>query len=134
MLFFKLRRRVKRRRRPSLKNREHFNTHKETARTLVHDRLAHWNQLYAYSYNRVAIRNQRTRWGSCSSRKNLNFNYRIALLPADLVDYVVVHELCHLKEFNHSKSFWSLVATAMPDYIARKKKLKAMNIMLLQNM
>ena len=65
-------------------------------------------------YNRVAIRNQRGRWGSCTSRKNLNFNYRLLDLSPELRDYIIVHELCHLKELNHGKAFWDLVSKAIP--------------------
>ena len=68
------------------------------------------------SYGRITIRNQRTRWGSCSSKKNLNFNCLIMLTPESVQDYVVVHELCHLIEMNHSKRFWSLVESVLPDY------------------
>jgi predicted metal-dependent hydrolase len=106
----------------------HFNVHKEQARAFVHERLAYWNQFYQYSYGKVAIRNQSSRWGSCSAHGNLNFNYRIALLPLELADYVIVHELCHLKEFNHSPRFWALVAQTMPDYHARKQALARMGI------
>lgn len=134
MLFFRVRKRAsRRRRRRAPQNPHHFNLHKESARTLVHERLVHWNQFYNHEYKRVAIRNQCSRWGSCSTLGNLNFNYRIALLPIELADYIIVHELCHLKEFNHAQPFWDLVGTAMPDYAERKQKLKEMNVMLIQN-
>jgi predicted metal-dependent hydrolase len=93
---------------------------KEKARTLIHERLKHYNAYYNFSYNKVAIRNQKSRWGSCSARKNLNFNYRLVLLSPELLDYVVVHELCHLQEMNHGKKFWDLVARTVPDYKERK--------------
>jgi len=79
------------------------------ARALVHELLVECNKHYGFLYNKVFIRNTRTRWGSCSSRGNLGFNYRIAKLPPELQRYIVVHELCHLKEFNHSPAFWKLV-------------------------
>ncbi len=66
------------------------------------------------SYRRVQIRDQRTRWGSCSSRGTLSFNWRLALAPFEVLDYVVVHELCHLRQPNHSPRFWQLVATRRP--------------------
>lgn len=97
---------------------------KEAARKLVHDRLAHFNVAYGFEYNRVSIKNQKTMWGSCSKKGNLNFNYRLALIPPELADYVIVHELCHLQELNHSKRFWSLVARTIPDYAQRRKALK----------
>lgn len=68
------------------------------------------------TYNRISIRKQRTRWGSCSSKGNLNFNVLLMMAPIDVIDYVVIHELCHRKEMNHSKRFWALVESQMPDY------------------
>lgn len=91
---------------------------------LVHERLAFFNAHYNFKIGKIAIRNQRSRWGSCSKKGNLNFNYRIALLPAHLVDYIIVHELSHISEFNHSKDFWSLVAETLPDWRARRRELK----------
>jgi hypothetical protein len=104
--------------------KKHYDTHREAARQLLHARLAHYNQLYGYSYNKVFIRNTRSRWGSCSSRRNLNFNYRVALLPQALCDYIVVHELCHLEQFNHSTEFWALVSKTVPDHAERRRALR----------
>lgn len=98
--------------------------YKEVTRRLVHSRLAFFNEHYHLAWRRVAIRNQASRWGSCSSRKNLNFNYRLCFLPLDLVDYVVVHELCHLVEMNHQPAFWRLVAQTIPDWRQRRRALK----------
>ncbi len=98
--------------------------HKEAARCLVISRVKHWNQFYGFEYNRIAIRNQRRCWGSCSSLKNLNFNYRILFLPPHLQDYIVVHELCHLEELNHGKEFWNLVQRQIPHYEDHIKELK----------
>lgn len=97
---------------------------KEKARRLILDRLEVLNKNYNFYYNRVSIRDQRTRWGSCSKKANLNFNYRLVHLPLRLCDYVVVHELCHLEELNHSQDFWNLVAKQLPDYKERRKELK----------
>ena len=80
------------------------------------------------NYKRVAIRDQKSRWGSCSSRGNLNFNYRLILLSEEMCDYVIVHELCHLLEMNHSDRFWSLVALAVPDYQSVKAQMRKINI------
>lgn len=80
------------------------------------------------NYKRVAIRDQKSRWGSCSSRGNLNFNYRLILLTDQMCDYVIVHELCHLLEMNHSDRFWSLVALAVPDYQSVKAQMGKINI------
>ena len=114
---------VRRTRRRTKADTRHYAEHKEKARELVHARLLHWNQFYNLSYKRVAIRDQRSRWGSCSTKQNLNFNYRILFLPEALVDYIVVHELCHLAEFNHSPVFWSHVEKTLPDYSERKAQL-----------
>lgn len=76
------------------------------------------------NYGRITIRNQKTRWGSCSAKKNLNFNCLLMLAPDEVVDYVVVHELCHLIEMNHSKKFWAQVEQVMPDYKKHKQWLK----------
>ncbi|MCD4761024.1 M48 family metallopeptidase [bacterium] len=98
--------------------------YKQQARALVEERLNYFNQFYNLEVKRISIRNQKSRWGSCSSKKNLNFNYRLALLPAEIADYIIVHELCHLAEMNHSKAFWALVARTIPDYKNRQKLLK----------
>jgi predicted metal-dependent hydrolase len=94
------------------------------AREVVVQKVEQFNQYYKFEYGKIFIKNQRTRWGSCSSKKNLNFNYRIALLPAELQDYLVVHELCHLQEFNHGKKFWDLVGGQIPGYKELDKRLK----------
>ena len=95
---------------------KHYLEHKEKARELILARLLHFNQYYQLSWNRVAIRNQRRCWGSCSANKNLNFNYKILFLPPHLQDYIIVHELCHLTHLHHGQVFWDLVAEQVPDY------------------
>jgi predicted metal-dependent hydrolase len=97
---------------------------KETARVLVKRQLEFFNELYKFQYKRISIKNQRARWGSCSKTGNLNFHYKIVLLPANLSNYIIVHELCHLKQFDHSKNFWDLVSKTIPDYKELRKKLK----------
>lgn len=97
--------------------------YKEIARKLVTQKVITWNEYYHFNYGTIAIRNQKSRWGSCSSRGNLNFNYKLALLPDELVDYVVVHELCHLQHMNHGQSFWNLVGETIPEYKKRKQEL-----------
>lgn len=84
-------------------------------------RVKYFAEILGLNYNRITIRNQTTRWGSCSERKNLNFNCLLMLMPKEMIDYTVVHELCHLKEMNHSKSFYSLLASVLPDYKEREK-------------
>lgn len=98
--------------------------YKEPARILVHARLAYFSTLYEVSYNRVFIKNQKSRWGSCSKSGNLNFNYRILFLSPEQQDYIIVHELCHLKEFNHSARFWALVAEQIPHYAEIRASLR----------
>lgn len=115
-------RRVRRKRRSTVT--KHYVLHREAARSLVHARLAHYNAHYGFVYNRVAIRNQRRCWGSCTSLKNLNFSYRLLFLPPELADYVIVHELCHLKELNHSPRFWALVAETIPEYQLCRRALR----------
>jgi len=90
--------------------------YKDQAYSIAKNRLDYFNQFYNYKWNNIVIRNQKTRWGSCSRKGNLNFNYKIALITKEASDYIVVHELCHLGEFNHSKNFWDLVAKTVPDY------------------
>jgi len=121
--------RVRRIRRGRLKGTTtHYRQHKPMAVQFIKRRLAILNQSYGFAYQRVAIRNQASRWGSCSKLGNLNFHYKVALLPADLADYVLVHELCHLQELNHSKRFWNLVAKTIPDYVTKRKTVKRIQI------
>ena len=87
-------------------------------------KVKHYASLMNVQYGQITIRSQKTRWGSCSSIGNLNFNCLLMLLPDEVVNYVVVHELCHLIEMNHSKDFWSQVECIMPDYKKHKKWLK----------
>ena len=125
-MFPRLFRRKQRTRRVQ-KGNAHYLAHKERARVLVHERLAYWALRYGVVYRRVSIRDQRSRWGSCSRVGNLNFNYRIVFLPPELVDYIVVHELCHLIEFNHSPSFWNKVAETIPNHHLHRQALRTLS-------
>ncbi|HSR89563.1 MAG TPA: SprT family zinc-dependent metalloprotease [Candidatus Udaeobacter sp.] len=104
---------------------QEYRSLKMQAKILVREKIAKLNQIYNFPFNRVSIKNIRSRWGSCSKKGNLNFNYKIIHLPVELAEYIVAHEICHLKELNHSSRFWALVARAVPDYKARRQKLKS---------
>lgn len=95
-------------------------------------RVAYYAALIGVDYGRITIRNQKTRWGSCSSKGNLNFNCLLMLAPWEVIDYVVVHELCHRKEMNHSKAFWREVERILPDYRESEKWLKNRGILLMR--
>lgn len=97
---------------------------KDKALTLVHERVKFYNKIYGFSFNKIFIKNQKTRWGSCSCKQNLNLNYKIVFLPEKHQDYIIVHEMCHLKEFNHSRKFWALVEKTLPNYLDIKKELR----------
>ena len=103
---------------------ERFLLEKQEARRGIPGRVAHFAPLVGVTYGRVTIRCQKTRWGSCSSSGNLNFNCLLLLAPPEVLDYVVVHELCHRKEMNHSPRFWAEVGRVLPDYKKRNKWLK----------
>lgn len=108
------------------RDRNEYFSLKEKARIIVMQKIHHYNRFYQHHFNRVCIKDQRTRWGSCSSEGNLNFNYKIALLSERYQDYLVVHELCHLKEMNHSRRFWSLMEQAIPDARRMAKEIRKM--------
>jgi hypothetical protein len=110
--------------RPQLgRGRRDYLKYKEAARELVKAKLEIFNRHYRLSFKQMKIKNQKSRWGSCSRRGNLNFNYKISKLPEALADYIIVHELCHLAEFNHGGKFWQLVAQTIPDWRERRKTL-----------
>ena len=114
-----------------------YETHKEPKLTVqelqdladkavsyIPERVKYFAPLIGVDYGRITIRNQKTRWGSCSGKGNLNFNCLLMLVPDDVIDYVVVHELCHRKEMNHSALFWQEVEKILPDYKSSRKWLK----------
>ncbi len=108
------------------RRRVHYVRHKEAARALVKARLAYFNVHYQHRVGKIFIKQHRSRWGSCSERGNLNFNYKIIFLPPVLQDYIIVHELCHLRGFNHSPQFWALVAQTIPNHLTRRRALRAL--------
>ena len=93
----------------------------DEALKVIPERVEYFAKVIGVTYGKITVRNQKTRWGSCSSKGNLNFNCLLMLAPPEVLDYVVVHELCHRKQMNHSKAFWAEVEKVFPDY---KKSIK----------
>jgi len=116
--------RGRRRRRRPQPGRAHYLKYKEQARVRITERVHYIAVRHGFTYGRIAIRNSRRSWGSCSSAGNLNFHYRLLFLPPAVCDYVIIHELCHLRVFNHSSAFWTEVETIMPDYQQHRTALK----------
>ncbi len=104
--------------------------YKKQARALVEERVRYFAAQYGFGYRQVRITSARTRWGSCSSRGTLCFTWRLVMAPLECIDYVVVHELAHLKVANHSPAFWREVGAILPDYKARRKWLRVNGKML----
>jgi len=94
--------------------------YRNQARKIFNDRVVYFHRLTGGNYTSITIRDQKSRWGSCSTRGTLSFNYRLIFAPPEILDYVVVHELCHLTHMNHSKEFWNMVESILPDYKTRK--------------
>ena len=95
--------------------------YRRKARERIGQRTAYFAALMGVTYGRISIRSAKTRWGSCSSEGNLNFHWKLVLMPPEVLDYVVVHELAHRKEMNHSRKFWAEVKNVLPDYEKRRK-------------
>lgn len=96
----------------------------EEALAAIPPKVKEYAAVLGVTYGRITIRNQKSRWGSCSAKGNLNFNCLLVKVPEDVRDYVIVHELCHRMEMNHSEKFWKLVESVLPDYRERRKWLK----------
>jgi hypothetical protein len=107
--------------------RADYERYKEAARRRAYTLIARLAPAYAVTVRSVSIRDQKSRWGSCSRNGTLSFNYRIALMPEALAEYVVAHELAHLIEFNHSPRFWAQVAKTVPQYRTARKALRVMH-------
>lgn len=105
-------------------SRSDYRKNKQKALELAEKRVGHYSSIYKFKYKSISIKNQKTRWGSCSRKGNLNFNYKIVHLPEHLADYIIVHEVCHLGELNHSQRFWNLVAKTLPDHQALRLELR----------
>ncbi len=98
--------------------------YRNMARKRLESRISHYHRLTGGHYSRITVRDQKTRWGSCSSSGTLSFNYRLIFAPDIILDYVVVHELCHLTHMNHSRDFWNMVGSILPDYREYRKWLR----------
>lgn len=120
-----------RKRKKSHKRSGEYIKYKEKARSLIKEKIDFYINRYKeihdidFNYSgKIAIRNTKSRWGSCSSKGNLNFSYKLYLIPIELAEYIIVHELCHLKEFNHGKGFWDLVELEVPNYSRHRLDLR----------
>ncbi len=100
------------------------NFYRSAAKQFLPDRLQKWADALGLSCKAVRINGAKTRWGSCSSKTTINFSYRTMMLPPNCIDYVIVHELCHLKQMNHSDKFWAEVKKVLPDYEKRVRQIK----------
>jgi len=96
----------------------------ENARIILKEKVDYFSQIMGLKYNRITIKDQKTRWGSCSNLNNLNFNYRIIMAPENIMDYLVVHELSHIKHMNHSREYWEYLGQWIPDYKTKRRYLK----------
>lgn len=101
------------------------NWYLEQAKAVIARRVSYYAGKMQVDYGRITIRSQKTRWGSCSAKGNLNFNWRLICFPLEILDYVVVHELAHRKQMNHSSAFWKEVEAILPDYKERRRILKS---------
>lgn len=104
-------------------SKKEYAANKKKVLAIVQDRIKFFNAFYKFRHGRISIRNQTSLWGSCTRQGNLQFNYKLIYLPPKTIDYLIVHELCHLKEHNHSWRFWALVGKMIPDYKTIRKTL-----------
>jgi predicted metal-dependent hydrolase len=102
----------------------HYALYREAAENIVKSRVPYFAQLMGVTYKRLSVRNQKTRWGSCSRAGTLSFNYRIACIAPELADYLIVHELAHVRHFDHSRAFWAFVRTAIPNAMECRRALR----------
>ena len=107
---------------PKIKTKE-LSLYKNKAREILEEKVEKFNKHYNFAFKKIFVKNHKSQWGSCSTYGNLNFNYKLLFLPDHLIDYIVVHELCHLKEHNHSRDFWNLVSETVGDYKKINKEL-----------
>lgn len=98
--------------------------YKQLLKPLIMKRIKLYQHHFEYAPNKISVRDQKTRWGSCSSKRNLSFNYRLLMAPIEVIDYIVIHEMCHMEHMDHSKSYWKRVHEVMPDYKIQEQWLK----------
>jgi predicted metal-dependent hydrolase len=106
-------------------SQRHFIQHKDAALSIVKERVEYFSKRHNFTPNIVRVKMLKTKWGSCSVKKNLNFNYKVLFLSGELRDYVIIHELCHLKVMNHSQQFWNEIKKHMPNYLDFKSELQS---------
>lgn len=107
-----------------VRGRRDYLAHKEDARRFIVPLVEKWSRAYGLPYNRVAIKDTTSLWGSCSRRGNLNFSYKLLFVPREIAEYVIVHEICHLAHHDHSARFWSLVESTLPEYRRLRTELR----------
>ncbi|MCL2570680.1 MAG: M48 family metallopeptidase [Firmicutes bacterium] len=112
----------------SLKKIEKFL--RDNAKQIVQDRTHYFSQKLNLQYNSIKTMNNKSRWGVCSKNREIALNWRTVMLPPELLDYIIVHEFCHILEFNHSKQFWSLVESILPNWKVLRKNLKNLNYLI----
>lgn len=105
---------------------------KEHFRNYANRKVAEISEKHGFEFNKIAIKDTKTRWGSCSSKKNLNFNWRLVFTPIRCIDYVIIHELAHTKQMNHSKDFWDIVEGIEPGFRGIKRELRGYEKELIQ--
>ncbi len=117
-IFFPKKKKKKRRTSPQVSSQEGFlyKRYRSEAESILKKRTKEIAEIYTFDYNRVVIKDTKTRWGSCSSKRNINLHYKLMFLDDFHRDYVIIHELCHLKQMNHSRLFWDEVAAIFPEY------------------
>lgn len=106
------------------RGRRDYLAHREAARALITEMTERWSRFYGLPFKRIAIKDTKSLWGSCSRHGNLNFSYKLIFLPRALAEYVVAHEICHLMHHNHGTEFWKLVEKGMPDYRRLRTELR----------
>lgn len=107
-----------------VRGRRDYLAHKEAARRFIAPLAESWSRAYGLTYNRIAIKDTTSLWGSCSRRGNLNFSFKLLFLPRDVAEYIIVHEICHLAHHDHSARFWSLVERGLPSYRKLRTELR----------